>query len=54
VISSKDKIIEKRVEQLLGVDQLYQWDTGYSTINLSGDSIAITTKPDERYRSSSS
>jgi hypothetical protein len=24
----KDKIIEKRVEQLLGVDQLYQWDTG--------------------------
>lgn len=23
----KDKIIEKRVEQLLGVDQLYQWDT---------------------------
>jgi hypothetical protein len=32
----KDLIIEKRVEQLLGVDELYQWDSAASPLNQSG------------------
>ena len=42
----KEKIIEKRVEQLLGVDQLYQWDTNsQSGSTLSGQQWVTVQLP---------